>query len=311
MKTVAAPVDPAALAGELTPRVALARFRGIELHTFRGEECPATMREVGRVREIGFRAAGAGRNVELDVDALDFGARAYHQLVAWDPVSREIVAVYRYQFGRMAVEAGDQVLRTATLFRYTHWFDSEVKAAGIELGRSVVNAGARRRVLGLFALWVGLRALVDQHPEVRYYFGNVSIFTSLPRPARDLIVAFLEHWYPPPRPGLVARDGMAYRPGTPALERVAALESPVTTAAGIAALRALLRPWGVAIPPLLQSYLGISRQVWFGQTALDRDFGDALETGIVVPVSSAERSGAIGRFGSRDESEVNSPAGAG
>jgi len=293
MKAVVAPVDPAVLAGELTPRVAVARFRGIELHTFRGQECPATMREVGRLREIGFRAAGAGRNVELDLDALDFGATAYRQLVAWDPVSREIVAVYRYQFGRVAVEAGDQVLRTATLFRYTHWFDAEVKAAGIELGRSVVNTGARRRALGLFALWVGLRALVEQHPEVRYYFGNVSIFSTIPLPARDLIVAFLEHWYPPPRPGLVAREGLEFGPGAEALDRVSALECPGTAAAGIAALRALLRPWGVVIPPLLQSYLGISREVWFGQTALDRDFGDALETGIVVPVSSSERSGRV------------------
>jgi len=303
MKSIAAPVDPAVLARELTPRVALARFRGLELHTFRGEECPATMREVGRLREIGFRAAGAGRNVELDLDALDFGATAYRQLVAWDPLAREVVAVYRYQFGRVAVEAGDQVLRTATLFRYTPWFDAEVKAAGIELGRSVVNMGSRRRVLGLYALWVGLRALVERHPEVRYYFGNVSIFTSVPPPARDIIVAFLEHWYPPPRPGLVARAGIGFVPEPDATERVAALECPGTASDGIAALRALLRPWDVAIPPLLQSYLGISRQVWFGQTAQDGDFGDALETGIVVPVSSAERSGTISRFGgARSES---------
>jgi len=297
MKPVAAPVNPAILARELTPRVALTRFRGIELHTFRGEECPATMREVGRLREVGFRAAGAGRNVELDVDALDFGATAYRQLVAWDAEAREVVAVYRYQFGRVAAEAGDHVLRTATLFRYTPWFDSEVKAAGIELGRSVVNTGSRRRLLGLYALWVGLRALVEQHPEVRYYFGNVSIFPSLPPPARDLMVAFLEHWYPPPRPGLVAREGIGFLGCAEAKDRAAGLECPDTAAAGVAALRELLRPWEVGIPPLVQSYLGISRQVWFGQTAHDEDFGGALETGIVVPVSAARRSGAMDRFG--------------
>jgi hypothetical protein len=87
---------PETLAAQLGARTRILDFRGVEVHAFAAEEAPEVMREVGRIREKEFRAVGAGRNLALDLDDLDFGSFAYRQLVAWDPQRRELVAAYRY-----------------------------------------------------------------------------------------------------------------------------------------------------------------------------------------------------------------------
>ncbi len=293
---VAPPVPAALLRGELEEREPLAVFRGLDLHDFTGAECPATMREVGRLREAGFRAVGAGRGGEVDLDALDFGPNPYRQLVAWDPEVGELVAVYRYQFGDVAPPGGGGVLRTATLFRYSREFDREVRPAGIELGRSVVSGTARRRLLGLFALWTGLRALLDRHPSVEWFFGNVSLYRTLPVVARDRIVAFLERWYGAEPPLLVAREGLRHHPDPSAVRAVEGAGEPGSPEEAIRILAGLLRGSGTRVPPILQSYLAIARELHFGETARDSDFGDALEVGIVVPVAAARKAGQLGRF---------------
>ncbi len=289
------PVPTSDLDAEISRHAPLGTFRGLEIHSLHGDDCPATLREIGRLRERAFREAGAGRNVDCDLDELDFGPSAYRQLVAWDPGRREVVAVYRYQRGWLARTHGDGVLRTHTLFRYSDSFNRDVKPAGIELGRSVVNRDARRRTLGLFALWTGLYVLLEEHPELNYFFGNVSLYASMPEEARDLLIAFLEHHYRPPEPALVAREALRHRPATAASDRIpgAVAEEP---AGRIRALRDLLEPHGATIPPIVQSYMSLNHEIWFGQTARDADFGDALEIGLVVPIDAVRRSRDLSRF---------------
>lgn len=300
MIPVIAPVPGHELHGEIAGHEPLRTFRGLELYSLSGNDCPAVMREIGRLREVAFRTAGAGRNVECDVDALDFGPTAYRQLVAWDPQAREIVALYRYQRGALAAEHGDGVMRTHMLFRYSALFEAQIKPYCIELGRSVVNEDAQRRVLGLFALWTGLHALLAASPDLRYWFGNVSLYENMPGGARDLIVAFLERHYRPPEPVLIAYGDLRYRPTAEALNTVGRIAPEDDPAGRIGALRELLRPWGTTIPPILRSYMGLSTTIWFGETARDADFGDALETGIVVPVAALRRTNALARFEPRD-----------
>ncbi len=295
------PVDPQALEAELNPIEPLGEFRGLEVYSVKGDDCPQVMREIGRLRETGFRRVGAGRDMDCDLDPLDFGPDSYYQLLAWDPALLEIVAVYRYQLGCRATLSGDGVLRTSQLFDYSSEFDQTIKPYAIELGRSVVNEQARRRVIGLFALWTGLYALLGKHDDIHYFFGNVSLYDSMDANARSLIVAFLETHYAPPEEMLKAHAGLQFTPGSEYRDIVKDIQA-TTPDERIRALRDLLKPCSEKVPPILQSYMGLGNDIWFGQTAHDHDFGDALETGVIVPIETVKDSRAIERFQPRGTS---------
>lgn len=67
------PVDPALIEKELTPARLLRRSNkgGNLIYVLDGRECPATMNEIGRLREESFRAAGGGTGKSVDIDEFD------------------------------------------------------------------------------------------------------------------------------------------------------------------------------------------------------------------------------------------------
>ena len=111
---------------------------GNEIYHFRAEECPNTMRELGRLREETFRAAGGGTGKELDIDAYDTGAFAYTQLIVWDPESKLILGGYRYI---IPTDDGAYAshLATGELFHFSEKFQRDYLPYTIELGRSFVQ----------------------------------------------------------------------------------------------------------------------------------------------------------------------------
>lgn len=279
------PVPAAALAAEFAALPLLREFRGLQLYEFAADSCPRAMREIGRLREAAYRAAGAGRNLACDIDELDTVAHGYRQIAAWDPRHQQIVAMYRYQTGSTAAGAGDSTLRTSQLFQYSPHFRRKMLPCAIELGRSVVNQQAARRVLGLFAVWCGLGAILQQHPEVSYFFGNVSLYPGMHPAAQEYLITFLEHHYAPNEPLLLARPGLRRSPAA----SISAHSAPGDTPADrIAHLKQHLSALNEPIPPILQSYLRLGTGLWFGQTARDADFGDAHEIGIIVPLAGIE-----------------------
>lgn len=277
---------PQSVAEELARLTPLAQFRGLEIHAFAGDECPATLRMIGWLREQGFSAAGAGRGQALDLDALDTGPTSYQQLVAWDPSQQELVALYRFRLGSEAATSDLSTLRTYALFDYSARFRDEYLPVAIELGRSVVNRKARRHTLGFFATWVGLGALLRTYPTTRYFFGNVSLYESLPVSGRDRLVAYMETVYAPGKRLLVARPAVKYESKFDITGQVCEV---LNSAEGrIAQLRELLAPFEMSIPPVLQSYMSLGTGIHCGETVIDADFGGALELGIVVPVAGID-----------------------
>ena len=97
-ESLAAPVDRAALKAELTPdrKVRDTNKAANEIYVFAAADCPALMREVGRLREEAFRCAGGGTGCEVDIDAEDLAEDGYFQLIVWDPAAEEIVGGYRF-----------------------------------------------------------------------------------------------------------------------------------------------------------------------------------------------------------------------
>ena len=102
IKPIIDPLPREELLRELTPdrKVRDTKRAGNEIYIFTAAECPALMREVGRLREIAFRAAGGGTGEEVDIDGEDRAEGGYHQLIVWDPAAQEIVGGYRFIVSR-------------------------------------------------------------------------------------------------------------------------------------------------------------------------------------------------------------------
>lgn len=294
--SITAKTPKSAVGRELSTLNPLQTFRGLNVYTFRGADLPSAMQEVGRLRETIFRKHGAGRGGQYDLDELDFGTYPYMQMIAFDPAEEEIVATYRYQWGSWVEDGGKQVLRTSSLFNYSDDFSRNKLPYAVELGRSVVNDKARRKRFGLFALWKGIVELINLNPELRYYFGNVTLYKTMNKTARDKLITYLETHYPPPEPMLQAKRHLHYKPRNADAGEAVENGMPDTPENRIQTLRTRLSPFGESIPPILQSYMSLSTNIWFGEAAMDKDFGDALEMGIIVPVTENKKAN-LSRFG--------------
>ncbi len=261
------------IAAELTAATMVARFRELEIHLVAAREAPATMEEIGRIREREFVAVGAGRGGEMDLDRYDSQWPWYLQLVSWDPEEEQIVAMYRAIHCGWALQHGGlQALRTAELFRFSDHFRSEYLQYAVELGRSVVNRNARRALAGLFSVWTGLGALMREWTDIRYFFGNVSLYRTLPGEAVAAILGYLFAHHRG-ETGLVT----AHRPVT--------LAPPPTIPGSLEELQTLAGEKGWTVPPILLSYLKAHPGMLAFDVAEDDDFGGALEVAIAVPTT--------------------------
>jgi hypothetical protein len=280
MIDLAEPIPGALLAAQLGPQTRILTFRGVEVHAFVAEEAPDVMREVGRIREKEFRAAGAGRNLPADLDELDFGAYSYRQLVAWDPERRELVAAYRYILcGELQNGPGYAHLRTSTLFDFSDRLKAEVLPYAVELGRSVVNREAGKAIMGLYCAWAGLGALTREYGHLKYFFGNFTVYASYPPEAVALVLRFLERHHADSAGYLSPRSGLGYQ-----YDRGA--EGPYSGdyAVDHDILVSSMARLGTFVPPILLSYLSATRSLVYLGAARDADFGGAVECAILVPL---------------------------
>ena len=191
MKNIIEPLPRNEIYAELTPDKLLRKTNkgGNEIYVITYHDSPALMHEIGRLREITFRDAGGGTGEETDIDIYDTAESPYKQLIVWDPDSREILGGYRYIRCAEAPkdEHGHVQLATSHLFDFSQRFIDEYLPYSLELGRSFVQpeyqsskAGAKA-LFALDNLWDGLGALTVDHPEIRYFFGKVTMYTHLDR----------------------------------------------------------------------------------------------------------------------------------
>ncbi|MFO8064497.1 MAG: GNAT family N-acetyltransferase [Spirochaetota bacterium] len=285
VKPIAEAASCEALAKELIPEMKLRSYKDLDVYVTTATESPTVMAEIGRIREREYRAVGAGRGVDRDIDGYDTGFPCYKQLVAWDPEAGEIVAMYRFLFAEEALRAGDlSRLRTTDLFRFSETFRRDYLPNSVELGRSVVNREAKRAILGLFVVWAGLGAFVAEYPEIEYFFGNVSVYRTWPTAAVDTLLAFLYEHYRGETELISALEETAYRsPGIEALR--ARLFAGTSRAGALETLSAELKQHGLTPPPILLSYMKATESLAVFDTARDADFGGALETALWVPVA--------------------------
>lgn len=262
---------------------------GNEIYIFNGNQCPNLMRELGRLREISFRTAGGGTGAPLDVDEFDTGKYAYNQLIVWNPADLEIVGGYRFKLCHEACDdLGNYHLSTKEIFEYSEKLKRDYFPYTIELGRSFVqppyqpSAENRKGLFSLDNLWDGLGALVVMYPEMKYFFGKVTMYTNFNTEARDHILNFMHHYFPDPEKLITITNELV--PVTDCSQMLAEING-AGYKEGHAILNHKVRSLNENIPPLFNSYMNLSPTMKTFGTAINDHFGYVEETGIMVTIA--------------------------
>lgn len=291
MKEIIAPLPKSIIEEELVSSglVRLTRKGGNEIYIVDNKNAPNTLLEIGRLREVTFRASGGGTGEEMDLDEYDTGEICYKQLIVWSPVEKEIVGGYRFILCDEAIDSEGTIhLSTTHYFDFTKRFLTDYLPFTIELGRSWVQPMFQPSVdprKGLFALdniWDGLGALVRFYPEKKYFFGKVTMYPNYNTDCRDFLLHFMHHYFPDtenlmqPYHPLVQNYDKAY---------VESQLQDLDFKDGFKVLNGHIREKGEFIPPLVNIYMNLSPTMKTFGTAVNPDFGNVEETGILVTIA--------------------------
>lgn len=291
MEDIIAPVSTALLKSELTEekRLRFTNKGNNEVYIVTYQDSPNVVREIGRLREIAFRAAGGGTGMALDLDEFDTMETPYKQLIVWNPEAEEIIGGYRYLLGTDVKldETGQPILATSHMFHFSDKFMKDYLPYTIELGRSFVTLeyqSTRYNSKGLFSLdnlWDGLGALTVVMPSVKYFFGKMTMYPSYNRHGRDMILYFLNKHFGdkdnlvvPTKPLVIEDDP----------EELAKIFCEDDFKSDYRILNREVRKLGYNIPPLVNAYMSLSPTMKMFGTAINYGFGDVEETGILIAV---------------------------
>lgn len=287
-------IDPIAvdlLKSELTEdkRLRFTNRSNNEIYIVTWQDAPNVVREIGRLREIAFRAAGGGTGKPLDLDEFDTMENPYKQLIVWDPEAQAILGGYRYLPGTEIRfdDDGQPCLATSHMFHFSERFIRDYLPYTIELGRSWVTleyqstrAGSKA-IFALDNLWDGLGALTVIKPNVRYLFGKMTMYPSYDRQARDMILFFLQKHFSDPDKLIIPMKPLEIE-ADPAVLSQLFCEKNFKDDYRI--LNREVRARGYNIPPLVNAYMSLSPTMRMFGTAINYGFGDVEETGILIAV---------------------------
>ncbi|MBL7882834.1 MAG: GNAT family N-acetyltransferase [Bacteroidia bacterium] len=260
-----------------------------QIYIITHHDSPNVMREIARLREVTFRAAGGGTGHEIDIDEFDTSDSPYKQLIVWNPEEKEIVGGYRYiKLGEAPIINGIVHVATTELFTFSDQFVKEYVPYTIELGRSFVqpkyqpSLDNRKGIFSLDNLWDGLGAIVIDNPDVKYFYGKVTMYTDFNIHARDMILSFLTYFFPD--------NDKLVRPITPlglktdVTEFMKSIEG-VDFKEANKVLNQNVRALGENIPPMVNAYMNLSATMKFFGTAMNDHFGEVEESGIMVTIA--------------------------
>lgn len=291
MEDIIEPISKELLKAELTEdkRLRMTNKSNNQIYIITAQDSPNTMKEIGRLREIAFRAAGGGTGMSMDIDEFDTMEHPYKQLIVWNPEAEEILGGYRYILGTDVRfdEHGAPILATSHMFHFSEKFLKEYLPTTIELGRSFVTLeyqSTRAGSKGLFALdnlWDGLGALTVVMPNVKYFFGKVTMYPNYIRKGRDMILYFLRKHFAD-KDGLVTPiHPLTIEADEKELETIFCKDS---FKEDYKILNGEVRKLGYNIPPLVNAYMSLSPTMRVFGTAINDEFGDVEETGILIAV---------------------------
>lgn len=291
MKEIIKKIDRSLIKAELTSDRFLrpTNKASNEIYIITHHDSPHTMREIGRLREVSFRSAGGGTGKEVDIDKYDIQENPYQQLILWDPEKEEIIGGYRYQFGaNVPIIEGKLMIATARLFDFSEEFLRDFLPYTIELGRSFVQpeyqsskAGAKA-LFALDNLWDGLGALSVEHPEIKYFFGKVTMYSDFHTEARDYILSFLKKFFPDDKSLVWPHIPLELNIDESIIDNTFTEDS---IKSNYKKLNKIVRSFGANIPPLVSAYMNLSNTMRTFGTSVNDVFGNVEETAILVTLA--------------------------
>ena len=259
-----------------------------EIYIINQHNAPHVIQEIGRLREVTFRASGGGTGLAVDLDEHDTDAICYEQLIVWSPEDQEIIGGYRFIRCKDAIDdKGNIHLSTTHYFEFSEDFVANYLPQTVELGRSWVQPNYQPTVnpkKGLFALdniWDGLGAIVVNNPDIRYFFGKVTMYPTYNTQARDILLHFM-HTYFPDNEHLM----QPFHPLVQNYDKAAVSEkfAGLDFKEGFKVLNTLVKENSEFIPPLVNIYMNLSPTMKTFGTAVNPEFGNVEETGILVTI---------------------------
>ena len=293
MKPIIPPIEKELLLKELTKErfIRDTNYGSNEIYVVTQHDSPNVLQEIGRLREVSFRASGGGTGLDCDLDNFDTNKFCYKQLVVWNPADKEIVGGYRFILIRDAErdEKGNPKLSTSHYFNFSEKFVKEFAPYTIELGRSFVqplyqpSAGNRKGLFSLDNLWDGLASVSVDNPDQKYLFGKMTMYKDYNQHARDMLLYFLDLYFPDKEKIVTPKNPLGYLTDISEFKTLFKKEMPYKDAHAI--LNQSIRKLGENIPPLFNSYMNISPSMKTFGTADNHDFGSVEETGILVTIN--------------------------
>lgn len=289
MQEIIAPIEICSIESELTPErfVRDTNNGKNKIYIITHADSPNVMSEIGRLRELTFRAAGGGTGKEIDIDEFDIAKDApYKQLIVWNEQDKEIVGGYRFIKCKEApIKEGIVQLATTELFHFSEKFIKEYLPTTLELGRSFVQPkyqptiDNRKGLFSLDNLWDGLGAIVVDNPDINYFFGKVTMYTDFNTHARDLILSFMNYYFPDVDQLVTPIEPLPIK--TDVSEFLKSIKG-LTYKDGHRILNQQVRGFNEHVPPLVNAYMNLSATMKTFGTSSNKHFGDVEETGIMV-----------------------------
>ncbi len=288
---IISPISKELLKSELTAerQLRMTNKSNNEIYVVTAHQAPNVMKEIGRLREIAFREAGGGTGKDMDIDEFDTCENCYKQLIVWNPEEEEIIGGYRYLMGTdWEMDAnGQPLLATSHMFHFSEKFLKEYMPYTVELGRSFVSLeyqNVQKNTKSIFALdnlWDGLGALTVLFPNVKYFFGKMTMYPSYVRKGRDMILYFLKKHFDDKENLIVPMKPLKIEADPEELKQ---LFCGKAFKEDYRILNTEIRKMGYNIPPLVNAYMGLSPTMKLFGTAINYGFGDVEETGILIAV---------------------------
>lgn len=292
MEKIIDPIPVEVLKQELTPNKKLTDTNKghNELYVVSWKDSPNVTMEIGRLRELTFRAAGGSTGNAVDLDEYDKMERPYKQLIVWDPDANAIIGGYRFLLGSAVRfdENGQPIMASAHQFHFSQHYIKDYLPHVVELGRLFVvpdyqssKAGAK----GIFALdnlWDGLAAIIMRNPNILYYFGKATIYPSFDKISRDLIYHYLWKHFSDKHNLLRPWDEVNVMPQSSTdLMNLILTEDDVRDDYKL--LKLALHRRGVGIPPNLNAFITVTPQLLMCGTALNKPMHDIEDTALLIP----------------------------
>jgi putative hemolysin len=264
---IAPPVARQAIVRELAalrPEISSGEF---DVYLARAGAIPATLAEIGRVRELAFRAVGEGTGEPADLDGFD---AVYWHLFVWHRRDREIAGAYR--LADVTALPRRPGVYSERLFHFPRSWRA-VATQAVELGRSFIAPPYQRDFLPLLLLWKGIGLFVLSRPHIRYLFGPVSMSAAYTEESRAAVAAYFQPW------------GRGFGPRNPMTHTLSwrrASARPSTIEELDAVVRAV-EPDGKGLPVLVRHYLKLGGKILCAN--LDPAFSNALDGLILLDLA--------------------------